>query len=104
MKTYVKTIIVGIMVGALVSQLINAAVIEWFDRPFQMGGEILIPAVLIMVGYLGWLLADTYFTEVKYKDIYSKGFTEGVKINRYKIIIPIPEEKSHEKHNGSRIV
>lgn len=103
MKEYIKTLLIGILAGAVVMQLINMAVQAWIGRPFEIGGEILLPALIGLVGYVGWLLADTYFRSVKYKEIYKKGFDEGLKINKYKIIIPISEEKAHEKQKGSRV-
>lgn len=103
MKEYIKTLFVGMIAGAVVMQLINMAVQAWLSRPFEIGGEFLLPALIGLVGYVGWLLAESHFHNVEYKEIYKKGFDEGLKINKYKIIIPISEEKSHEKHNGSRI-
>lgn len=96
MKEYIKTIITGAIAGAVLMQLINMVVQTWLDRPFTMGGEVLIPALIGVVGYIGWLLADSYFKAVKYKEIYRKGFAEGVKVHRYKIIIPV-EDGSHEQ-------
>ena len=102
MKEYVKTIITGAIAGAVAMQLINIAIQTWFDRPFTMGGEVLLPALIGLVGYIGWMLAGSYFKTVKYKEIYRKGFAEGVRINRYKIIIPVQEDIIHEQ-KSSRI-
>lgn len=88
MKEYIKTLSIGALSGAVVMQLINMAVQSWLDRPFQIGGEILLPALIGLIGYVGWSLASSYFKATKYKDIYRKGFNEGVKVNKYKIIIP----------------
>ncbi len=96
MKEYIKTICTGMIAGAVLMQLINMAIETWLDRPFSMGGEFLIPALIGLTGYIGWLLADTYFTNTKYKDIYKKGFDDGTKINNYKIFIPLSEENAHE--------
>lgn len=99
MKEYTKTIITGAIAGAVIMQLINIAVQTRINRPFAMGGEILLPALIGVVGYIGWMLAGSYFKAVKYKEIYRKGFAEGVKINKYKIIIPVQEDISHEQTN-----
>lgn len=101
MKEYIKTLLTGITAGAMLMQLINIAVQAWLERPFTMGGEFLLPAFVGLVGYIGWMCAQTYYRTVKYKEIYRKGFEEGIKINKYKIIIPISEEKAHGKQNGS---
>lgn len=103
MKEYIKTLLIGLLTGAVLMQLINMAVQSWIGRPFTMGGEFLLPALVGLVGYIGWMLAETYFHNVKRKEIYKKGFDEGRKINKYKIIIPISEEKAHEKQKGSRV-
>lgn len=94
MKEYIKTLSIGILAGAVVMQLTNMAVQSWLDHPFAIGGEILLPALIGLIGYIGWLLAESYFKATKYKEIYRKGFNEGVKVNKYKIIIPIEEVKN----------
>ncbi len=103
MKEYIKTLLIGLLTGAVLMQLINMAVQSWLGRPFTMGGEFLLPAFIGLVGYIGWMLADSYFRNVKYKEIYKKGFDEGVKINKYKIIVPISEENAHGKQKGSKV-
>lgn len=97
MKEYIKTLSIGVLTGAVIMQLTNMAIDNLIERKLQIGGEILLPALIGMVGYIGWLIAGSYFKATKYKEIYRHGFNEGVKVNRYKIIIPI-EEKS-EKQN-----
>lgn len=97
MKTYIKTMSIGILIGAMTVQIVNLAMQEWLSRPFTMGGEFLLPALLGLVGYLGWQLSETYFKTFKYKEIYSKGFSEGVKANKYKIIIPVEESDGTDR-------
>ena len=104
MKEYIKTIITGAIAGAVLMQLINMVIQTRLGRPFTMGGEVLLPALIGMVGYIGWMLAESYFKAVRYKEIYRKGFSEGAKINNYKIVIPIEEDTEHEQENGSRAV
>lgn len=101
MKEYIKTIITGAIAGAAAMQLINLAVQTWLDRPFTMGGEVLLPVLIGTVGYIGWALAGSYFKAVRYKEIYSKGFNEGVKVNKYKIIIPVEEDSAHERKESA---
>ncbi len=98
MKKYIKTLLTGILTGAMISQIATLAVQEWLSRPFTMGGEFLLPALLGLVGYLGWQLAETYFKTFKYKEIYSKGFSEGIKVNKYKIIIPLEEHDESSRN------
>ncbi|MBQ8297095.1 MAG: hypothetical protein IJX77_04860 [Ruminococcus sp.] len=102
MKTFVKTMITGALAGAVITLLISLAVAEWLDRPLSMGGEFLLPALVVLVGYIGWTLANNYFEAVKYKEIYRKGYEDGVKVHRYKIIIPV-EEDTQDEQTCSRI-
>ncbi len=99
MKEYIKAIITGAIAGGALMQLINVAVRTWLERPFSVGGEFLLPALIGMVGYIAWNLADSYFKTTRYKEIYSKGFAEGAKINNYKIIIPIEEDGENEQES-----
>lgn len=101
MKEYIKALITGAIAGAAAMQIINLAAQAWLDRPFTMGGEVFLPALIGMVGYIGWMLADSYFRATKYKEIYSKGFNEGVRVNKYKIIIPVEEESAHERKESA---
>lgn len=103
MKEYIKTLLIGLLTGAVLMQLINMAVQSWLGRPFTMGGEFLLPAFIGLVGYIGWMLAESYFWNVKYKEIYRKGFNDGIRIKKYKIIIPILEEKPHDNQNSNRV-
>lgn len=102
MKEYIKTLICGVITGACLMQLINMAVQSWLDRPMVMGGEVFLPFLLGMVGYMGWKLAESYFNEVKYKEIYRKGFDDGTKIHSYRIVIPLDESDQYEA-NSDRI-
>lgn len=97
MKEYIKAIITGAIAGGMLMQLIDIAVQTWLERPFSAGGEFLLPALIGMVGYISWSLADSYFRTTRYKEIYSKGFAEGAKINNYKIIIPIEDYDENEQ-------
>lgn len=101
MKTYVKTMITGALAGIVLTLLINLAATEWLKRPFSMGGEFLLPMLVALIGYIGWKLAVTYFETVKHKEIYRKGYEDGVKVHRYKIIIPV-EEGVHDKQKCSK--
>ena len=51
MKTYIKTIVVAAIAGAAAMQLINMAVRSLCERELHMGGEILLPALVGLVGY-----------------------------------------------------
>lgn len=87
MKTYIKTIVVATIAGAAAMQLINMAVRSLCERELHMGGEILLPALVGLVGYIGWNSACEYFKAVKQPQIYRKGFDEGAKIHNYQIVI-----------------
>lgn len=94
MKKYIETLAAGLIAGAAIMQLINMAVESLIDRQLHMGGEILLPVLIGLVGYIGWNSADAYFKAVKHREIYQKGFDEGAKIHTYSIVIPV--EDSHE--------
>lgn len=94
MKKYIETLVAGLIAGAVIMQLINMAVESLIDRQLHMGGEILLPVLIGMVGYIGWNSADAYFKAVRHKEIYQKGFNEGARIHNYQIVIPL--EGSHE--------
>lgn len=87
MKTYIKTIVVAAIAGAAAMQIINMAVRSLCERELHMGGEILLPALVGLVGYIGWNSACEYFKAVKQPQIYRKGFDEGAKIHNYQIVI-----------------
>ena len=70
-------------------QLINMAVESLIDRRLHMGGEILLPAVIGLVGYIGWSAANEYFKAVRHNEIYRKGFDDGARIHNYQIVIPL---------------
>nr|DAG37965.1 MAG TPA: hypothetical protein [Caudoviricetes sp.] len=93
MKEYIKTLLSGVLLGAVLMEMINAAVRSFIKKGFTLGGEILLPALVIMVGYTGWKLAESHFNGTRYKEIYHKGYTEGAKLHSYKIVIPIEEEE-----------
>lgn len=100
MKKYIKTVLCGVIIGACFMQLTNMAVQSWLDRPMSLGGEILLPALLGMVGYMGWQMSSYYFNKVKYKKIYKKGFDDGTKIHSYRIIVPLDETDQYEAMNS----
>lgn len=89
MKKYIETLASGLIAGAVIMQLINTAVQELIDRRLHMGGEILLPAVIGLVGYIGWSAANEYFKAVRHNEIYRKGFDDGAKIHTYQIVIPL---------------
>lgn len=89
MKKYIETLLIGLIAGAVAMQLINMAVESLIDRQLHMGGEILLPVLIGLVGYIGWNSADAYFKAVKHREIYQKGFDEGAKIHSYQIVIPV---------------
>lgn len=97
MKEYIKVLAIGIGAGAAAAQMINIAVQSWLKRPFQIGGEFLLPVLLGLVGYIGWNLANAYFRAVKHKEIYQQGFNDGTKIHTYSIVIPIKEDVDENK-------
>ncbi len=89
MKKYIETLAVGLIAGAVIMQLINMAVESLIDRRLHMGGEILLPAVIGLVGYIGWSAANEYFKAVRHNEIYRKGFDDGARIHNYQIVIPL---------------
>lgn len=98
MKEYIKAITAGFLAGITVTQLLNMAVQAWTNRPFTIGGEFLLPALFVLIGYIVWTTASEYFSTVKYKEIYRKGYDDGLRINKYKIIVPVDETlKKDEK-------
>lgn len=99
MKKYIETLVAGLIAGAVIMQLINIAVRDLIDRNFYIGGEVLLPAVIGMVGYIGWSAADAYFKAVRHKEIYQKGFNEGARIHNYQIVIPL--EGSDERKESA---
>lgn len=92
MKQYIKILTIGIGAGAAAALLMNMAVRSWLAQPPHIGGEFLLPVLLGVVGYIGWDLANAYFREVKCKEIYRQGFSDGTKVNTYNIVIPIKED------------
>lgn len=89
MKKYIETLAAGLIAGAVIMQLINMAVQNLIDHQLRIGGEILLPVLIGLVGYIGWNSADAYFKAVKHREIYQKGFDEGTKIHTYSIVIPM---------------
>ncbi len=92
MKHYIKILTIGIGAGAAAALLVNMAVRSWLSKPPHIGGEFLLPVLIGLVGYIGWDLANAYFREVKYKEIYRQGFSDGTKVNTYNIVIPVKED------------
>lgn len=99
MKKYIETLASGLIAGAVIMQLINIAVRDLIDRNFYIGGEVLLPALIGLVGYIGWNSADVYFKAVRHKEIYQKGFNEGARIHNYQIVIPL--EGSDERKESA---
>ncbi len=97
MKQYIKTLTIGVGAGAAAALLINMAVRSWLSHPPRIGGEFLLPVLLGLVGYIGWDLANAYFHEVRYKEIYQRGFSDGTKVNTYRIVIPIKEDNNEDE-------
>lgn len=91
MKKLIEILAVGVIAGACVMQLLTMAVESLWKKGFVLGGEFILPILLILTGYLGWRLSEEHFNETKYKEIYNKGFKEGTKLHSYRIIIPIDE-------------
>ena len=93
MKEYIKTLMIGVLSGAVIMQLTNMAVQSWLDHPFAIGGEILLPALIGLIGYVGWSLANSYFKATKYKKTYSKGYSkgynEGSQVHTHIFIFPV---------------
>lgn len=102
MKEYIKTVVCGVIIGACLMQIVNIAIQSWLDRAMVIGGEIFLPALLGMIGYLGWKMSAFYFNTVQRKEIYQSGFDDGTKIHSYRIIIPL-EEKDQYEANSERI-
>lgn len=96
MKKYIETLASGLITGAVIMQLINMAVQKIIDRRLHMGGEVLFPLLIGLVGYIGWNLADAYFKAVRHKEIYQKGFNEGARIHNYQIVIPLEGSNENE--------
>lgn len=99
MKEHIKTVCCGAIVGACLMQLTNMAVESLINKQFAVGGEILLPVLLLFVGYIGWKLEKTYFYEKHYREIYKKGYNDGTKVYSYKIVLPIEEELLEAKDN-----
>lgn len=89
MKKYIETLLIGLISGAVAMQLINIAVKDLIDRQLHIGGEVLLPALIGLAGYIGWNSADAYFKAFRHKEIYRKGFDAGAKIHTYSIVIPV---------------
>ncbi len=95
MKKYLETLLTGLISGAVAMQLINIAIKDLIDRQLHIGGEVLLPVLIGLTGYIGWNLADAYFKAVRHKEIYRKGFDAGSRIHTYSIVIPT--EDSNER-------
>lgn len=91
MKKYIETLAVGLIAGAAAMQMIDMAIESIIGKGFVLGGEILLPVLIGLVGYIGWNSANEYFKEIRYKEIYQKGFDEGSKIHNYQIVIPMED-------------
>ncbi len=96
MKEYIKTILIGVVIGACLMQLTNKAVDDLIKRNLVMGGEIMLPVLVIMAGFVGWKLCELHFGEARYREIYRKGYDAGAKIHSYKIVIPIDKKDLNE--------
>ena len=94
MKKYIETLAAGLIAGAAAMQLINMAIESLIDRQLHMGGEVLLPVLIGLVGYIGWNSADAHFKAVRHREIYQKGFDEGTKIHNYQIVIPMEVQKN----------
>ncbi len=97
MKQYIKILTAGIGAGATAAMLVDMAVRSWLARPLHIGGEFLLPVLLGLVGYIGWDLANAYFCEVRHKEIYQQGFSDGTKVNTYNIVIPAKEDDNEDE-------
>lgn len=91
MKKLIEILSAGIIAGACAMYMLVMALESLLEKRFALGGELLLPILLILTGYLGWRLSEEHFNETKYKEIYNKGFKEGTKLHSYRIIIPIDE-------------
>lgn len=96
MKKYIETLAAGLIAGAVIMQLINMAVESLIDRQLHMGGEVLLPVLIGLVGYIGWNSADAYFKAVRHNEIYRKGFNDGARIHNYQIVIPLEGSNENE--------
>lgn len=92
MKKLIEILTAGVIAGACAMQMINKALESLMEKPFTFGGEFILPILIVLTGYLGWRLAESYFNETKYKEVYNKGFKDGTKLHSYRIIIPLEEE------------
>lgn len=101
MKEYIKTVCCGAIVGACLMQLTNMATESLINKQFAVGGEMLLPVLLLLVGYIGWKSAESYFNGSRYKEIYNKGYKDGTKVYSYKIVLPI-EELLESKNNENK--
>lgn len=94
MKKLIEILAAGVIAGACAMQLFTMAVESLWKKGFVLGGEFILPILLILTGYIGWRLAESYFNETKYKEIYNKGYKEGTRLHSYRIIIPIEDLKN----------
>lgn len=97
MKEYIKTVLCGVITGVCLMQMVNMAAQSWFDHPMEIGGEIILPVLLWLVGYIGWQLAMHYFNHTKRSEIYQEGYAEGAKLHNYRIIIPDSGDIAYER-------
>lgn len=72
--------VVSFLAGALAITVIDISIgVASMRLDGRFGGEVLIIPLIIILLYVGYLIAKTYFFEIVAERIYRKGYKKGVK-------------------------
>lgn len=88
MKTYIKTFLTAAATGFILSELIHYIASICIGKPFAASSIALIIALIALIVCCVYEVINQRFLAVTYKEIYRKGYVDGTKVNKYKIIIP----------------
>lgn len=95
MKIYMRTFITAMAMGFVLSELIHYVVSRCIGKPFFASSTALVLALIALLMCSAYEVAKQCLLTKAYKKIYTKGYNDGTKVNKYKIIIPEETDGRH---------